>query len=102
SDQADQMNVTVGTLLHVPGWVPMYMNGAPVYYNPIGWHPAQLQSSGTYASSKSQGLTINAALEYKVPVIEGLSFKVQYGRNARTTFGKEYYASYTLNDYKIQ
>ncbi len=102
AEQSDQFNVTVGTLLHVPGWVPMYAGGSPVFYSPINWHPQQLQNSGTYANAKSTGLTINASLEYKVPVIEGLTFKVQYGRNTRSGFGKEYYASYNLNDYKIQ
>lgn len=99
SDQADQMNVTVGTLLRVPGWVPMYLNGQPVYYSPINWHPFELQNSGTYAKSKLQNFAVNASLEYKVPKIEGLSFRVQYGRNQVNTFGKQYYSSYNTYDF---
>lgn len=98
--QADAMSETVGGLMHVPGWVPMYLDGKPVYYANLGWHPYELQNSGSYAKSKSQGLTVNATLEYKVPKIEGLSFRVQYGRNTRNNFGKEYYVSYNLYDFQ--
>lgn len=99
TEQSDQMNATVSSLLLTPRWIPMYINGMPVFSNPPNWHPYELQNSGSYARSKSQGLTLNAAMTYKVPQIEGLSFRVQYGRNTRTNFGKEYYPSYNLYEF---
>ncbi|MDR6337820.1 TonB-linked SusC/RagA family outer membrane protein [Filimonas zeae] len=99
TEQSDQMNATVSSLMYTPRWIPMYIDGRPVFSNPPNWHPFELQNSKSYARSKSQGLTINAALNYKVPQIEGLSFRVQYGRNTRNNFGKEYYPSYDLYEF---
>jgi TonB-linked SusC/RagA family outer membrane protein len=102
SEQTDQMNATVGSLLRMPKWIPMYQNNQPVFSAVPNWHPFELQNSGSYARSKSQGLALNAALTYKIKAIEGLSVRVQYGRNTRDNFGKQYYASYNLYDFVRQ
>ncbi|SHM93458.1 TonB-dependent receptor [Chitinophaga sp. CF418] len=99
TEQADQMNGTVSALLLTPGWVPMYIDGRPVYSSAPGWHPGELVKTGSYSRTRSQGQTINASLDYKLPAIEGLSFRVQYARNSRNTFGKEFYLPYSLYNF---
>ncbi|SEW22218.1 TonB-linked outer membrane protein, SusC/RagA family [Chitinophaga sp. YR573] len=99
TEQSDQMSATVSALLLTPGWVPMYINGRPVYSSVPGWHPQELIKTGSYSKLKSQGQTINASLDYKLPAVKGLTFRVQYGRNARTNFGKEYYLPYSLYNF---
>lgn len=99
TEQSDQLNATVSGLLQVPGWVPEYIDGNPYYYAPLNWNPGALISSGSYAKDKQTAFSLNASLEYKIPVIKGLSFKAQYGRNTYTDFGKQYYVSYNTYDY---
>ncbi|TDX01378.1 SusC/RagA family TonB-linked outer membrane protein [Dinghuibacter silviterrae] len=97
SEQADQMNVTVGTLESVPGWVPEYINGTPVYYQPINWHPAALASSGSYNKDNQDANAVNIGLTYQVPVIKGLTVRALYGRNTFNDFSKQYYVPYVLD-----
>jgi TonB-linked SusC/RagA family outer membrane protein len=99
TEQSDQMSATVSALLLTPGWIPMYIDGRPVFSSVPGWHPAELVKTGSYSRSRSQGQTINASLDYKLPAIEGLSFRVQYARNTRNSFGKEYYLPYSLYNF---
>jgi TonB-linked SusC/RagA family outer membrane protein len=99
TEQSDQMSATVSALLLTPGWVPMYIDGRPVYSSVPGWHPGELVKTGSYSKQKSQGQTINASLDYKLPAVKGLNFRVQYARNARNNFGKEYYLPYSLYNF---
>ena len=94
SEQSDQMNATYGGLLEVPAWVPSYVGGKPVYYSPLGWNPLALVSSGSYSRNSTNSSDINLSLEYKVPSIQGLSFKVQFVNDSYNSFGKEWDASY--------
>ncbi|WP_276484243.1 SusC/RagA family TonB-linked outer membrane protein [Paraflavitalea pollutisoli] len=102
AEQTDQMNATVGSLLRMPQWIPMFIDGRPVFSTVPNWHPFELQNSGSYARTQSQGYSVNAALTYVVPAVKGLSFRVQYGRNTRNNFGKQYYATYNLYDFVRQ
>lgn len=97
--QSETLSETISSLLLMPAWVPMQIDGKPVYTTVPGWHPKELQNSGSYARTKSQGVILNTSLEYKVPKIEGLTVKVQYARSSRNSFGKEYYASYDLYEF---
>jgi TonB-linked SusC/RagA family outer membrane protein len=99
SEQSDQLNATVGGLLSVPGWVPTYYQGNPVYYAPLAWSPDALNNSGSYNNDRTQTLALNASLNYMVPAIKGLVLRAQYGRNTYTDFSKQYYVSYLLDDY---
>lgn len=98
--QSESLSETVSSLMLMPEWVPMYIDGKPVYSSTPGWHPYELQNSGSYARSESEGITLNASLEYKIPAIKGLSVRASYGRNTRSGFGKEYYTSYNLYDFQ--
>lgn len=100
SDQGDQMNATMAALLLLPRWVPMYVDGKPVYTTAPQWHPKELQNTNSYARTNSRGTNITASMNYKVPFIEGLSLRVSYGQNSRTSLGKEYYVSYNLYDFE--
>lgn len=102
AEQTEQLNATVGSLLRMPQWIPMYVNNQPVFSAVPNWHPFELQSSGAYAQNKSQGFSVNAAITYKIPHVEGLSVRVQYGKNNRNNFGKQYYPSYNLYDFVRQ
>lgn len=102
TDQSETLSGTIGALMLTPGWIPMYIDDKAVYNSNINWHPYELQNSGSYAKNESQGATLNAALEYKVPKIEGLSIKMQYALSRRNDFGKEYYASYDTYDFVRQ
>jgi TonB-linked SusC/RagA family outer membrane protein len=99
TEQSDQMSATVSALLLTPGWVPMYIDGRPVYSSVPGWHPEELIKTGSYSKTQSQGQTINASLDYKLPSVKGLNFRVQYARNSRNDFGKEYYLPYSLYNF---
>lgn len=99
TEQSDQMSASVSAMLLTPGWIPMYIDGKPVYSASPGWSPGELVRTGSYAKSRSQGQTVNASLDYKLPAIKGLSFRVQYGRNTRNDFGKEFYVPYSLYNF---
>jgi len=100
SDQNDQMNATIGALMLIPKWVPLYIDGQPVFTTAPGWHPMEVQNTNTYARTNSRGQNITASLNYKIPFVDGLSFRVSYGHNSRNTLGKEYYVSYNLYDFQ--
>lgn len=102
TDQGDQLNGTMSALLITPRWIPMYNEGLPVFSAVPGWHPLELQNSGTYAKSSNTGINLNASLDYRVPVIKGLSFNVNYGLNRRMSNGKEYYVKYPLYNFVKQ
>jgi len=102
TDQSDQMNGTMAALLLIPKWVPMYVAGKPVYTTAPRWHPLELQNTNSYARTNQRGQSLTANLNYKIPFVEGLSFRVSYGLNSRNTLGKEYYVSYNLYDFERQ
>ena len=100
----DNEDLMARALFLTPGWVPLTINGLPNNWaqspNPPGaWNPLGLYNSGGYEKSNSQGLTLNASLEYKVPFLKGLTAKVQYGRSNRTGFSKQYFPSYTVYNF---
>lgn len=101
SDETD--DYTIRALFTTPQWVPLTINGLPNNWsgpNPPGaWNPVALFNSDNYKTSKSQGLSLNATLEYKVPFIKGLAARVQFGKVDRTGTSKEYYPSYLVYNF---
>lgn len=97
--QSETLSETYTALLTMPQWTPLYINGLAVYDSNSKWHPYELQNSGSYAKSKSQGVTLTASVDYKIPQIEGLGVRVNFGRNTRTGSGKEYYAAYSTSEF---
>ncbi|MBS1564587.1 MAG: TonB-dependent receptor, partial [Bacteroidetes bacterium] len=100
-DQADLSDQTMRALFLTPGWVPLQINGLPVYYGNVNpqWNPLALLNSGTYNRTKDQGLTLNASLDYRPRFIPGLTARVQFGKSNRSGTGKEWYVPYNTYDF---
>lgn len=96
-------DITIRSLYLTPKWVPVEFNGVPVPFsgpNPPGnWSLLGVHNSGTYKLNKSQGLTVNASLEWKPKLVKGLTARVQFGKNNRNATGKEYYVPYKVGNY---
>lgn len=96
-------DLTIRSLYLTPKWVPVEFNGVAVPFsgpNPPGnWSLLGVHQSGSYKLNKSQGLTVNASLEWKPRIVKGLTARVQFGKNNRNATGKEYYASYQVGNY---
>ena len=99
TDQADQENGYVGSLITTPSFVPETVGGGPVYYAPTKFNPIPFIQSGSYEKDNSETFTVNVAATYKIPFIKGLSFKGQYGRNSLNDFAKQWFVPYTANNY---
>jgi TonB-dependent starch-binding outer membrane protein SusC len=94
---------TIRSLYLTPKWVPAYINGQATQWsgpNPPGnWSMAGLLNSGNYTRNKSQGLSVNASLEFKPHFIKGLTAKIQFGKLNRNNTDKQYYPSYKVANF---
>jgi TonB-dependent starch-binding outer membrane protein SusC len=95
-------DATIRALYLTPKWVPVEIgdklvgfqgqnNSSPQNQN---WSFLGVHRSGSYRDSKSQGLSVNASLEWKPRFVKGLAARVQYGQNNRNAIAKGYYAPY--------
>ena len=94
TDQTDQENGLISSLLTVPKWVPQSINGLPVYYSPVGFNAQAATNAHTYSKDNNGSFSMVAKLTYQIPVVKGLSVYAQYGRNDFNDYGKAYYPSY--------
>jgi TonB-linked SusC/RagA family outer membrane protein len=96
-------DLTIRSLYLTPKWVPAYINGQATQWsgpNPPGnWSMAGLLNSGNYTRNKSQGLSVNASLEFKPHFIKGLTAKIQFGKLNRNNTDKQYYPSYKVANF---
>jgi TonB-dependent starch-binding outer membrane protein SusC len=97
---AETDDATIRALYLTPKWIPVEVNGLPVGFggnaapnNSTGnpWSMLGVHRSGAYRDAKSQGLSVNASLEWKPKFVKGLSARVQYGNNNRTNNALGYY-----------
>jgi TonB-linked SusC/RagA family outer membrane protein len=76
-------------LLKAPRYVPPYINGRPVKLPGGGglaaYHFFELNRLENYIDIEGQTLTLNAALEYKIPFVKGLMARGSYGRNTSSS-----------------
>jgi TonB-dependent starch-binding outer membrane protein SusC len=104
SASSETDDATIRSLYLTPKWVPVMIgdklvgfqganNSSPQNQN---WSFLGVQNSGSYRDSKSQGLAINASIEWKPKIVKGLTARLQYGKNDRTANAKGYYASYNV------
>jgi TonB-linked SusC/RagA family outer membrane protein len=95
---------TIRPLYLTPKWVPVLIgdklvgfqganNSSPQNQN---WNFLGVHRSGSYRDSRSQGLAVNASLEWKPKFVKGLSARVQFGQNNRNALAKGYFASYQV------
>lgn len=105
---SDNDDLTIRALLLTPKWVPVEIDNMPVGFggnaapnNSTGnpWSLLGVHRSGSYRDNKSQGLSVNASLEWKPLFIKGLTARVQYGNNNRTNSAKGYYPAYTVYNF---
>jgi TonB-linked SusC/RagA family outer membrane protein len=104
SAQTDNDDATIRPLYLTPKWVPVILgdklvgfqganNSSPQNQN---WSFLGVHRSGSYRDSRSQGLAVNASLEWRPKFVNGLAARIQYGRNNRNALAKGYFASYTV------
>jgi len=101
NDETDDLSIRAIYL--TPQWVPMKINGTYVGWNgvnpPGNWNPLALFNSGNYKRGNSQGLNVNASLEYKPTFLKGLTAKVQFGKLNRNATSKEYFPPYLVGNF---
>ncbi|MES2773813.1 MAG: SusC/RagA family TonB-linked outer membrane protein [Bacteroidota bacterium] len=104
SASSETDDATIRALYLTPKWVPVTIdnklvgfqgtnNSSPQNQN---WNMLGVHNSGSYRDARSQGLAINASIDWKPKFIKGLAAKVQYGRNNRNDNTKGYYAAYDV------
>jgi TonB-dependent starch-binding outer membrane protein SusC len=107
SSQNETDDGTIRGLILTPKWVPVTIDGKLTGFQGANnstpqnqnWNLMGVHNSGSYRDSKSQGLAINASIDWKPRFIKGLSAKVQYGRNNRNDNAKGYYSSYNVTNF---
>lgn len=96
-------DLSIRALYLTPKWVPLMIKGVPAAWsgpNPPGnWSWYGLANSGNYTQTKSQGLSVNASLEYKPNFLKGFTARVQYGRLNRNNADKQYYPPYKVANF---
>lgn len=95
----DNMNNLYGGLLRRGIFAP-YIDGKPngTY---LAWHPMEvLNGNSGYNKKRYSNYEINAALQYNVPFIKGLSLKLTYNKYERHTFIKQFNRPYDLYVFK--
>ncbi len=95
----DKLENLYNALLKRPAWVSPYTNGLPTG-NYVDWHPLEILEKKTgYNNKRWNEYSTTVALEYKVPAIPGLKFKVQYNQFNRFTFIKQFSIPYRLYNF---
>ena len=91
---------TYKQLLTAPKWVPPTINDLPVFNNMVTWNPYGLNQSGSYKKSSGNHSTINTALEYRVPFLEGLKLNAQWSYDLSSDKGKRYGQDYYVYNFE--
>lgn len=101
-------DATMRALYLTPKWVPVEIDGRPVSFggnaapnNNVNnrWSLLGIHRSGMYRDAKSQGMAVNASLDWRPAFLKGLSARVQFGNNQRTSESKGYFPIYTAYDF---
>lgn len=98
SDNDNMSNLYNGLLRR--GLFAPYIDGKPngTY---VAWNPMEvINGNSGYNKKRYSNYEINAALEYGVPFIKGLSLKLTYNQYQRHTFIKQFNRPYDLYVYK--
>lgn len=93
-------DLAIRALYLTPKWVPLSIKGQPTAWaTPSNYSWLGLANSGNYTQTKSQGLSVNAALEFKPNFLKGFSARIQYGRLNRNNADKQYYPPYKVANF---
>jgi len=91
-----------------PKWVSTAIRGIPTAYAGStspgasatnNWSMVGSFASGNYLRDISQGLSVNASLEYKPNFLKGLVARLQFGKLNRNNTDKQYYPSYRVANF---
>ncbi|MDF2190438.1 TonB-dependent receptor [Paraflavitalea sp. CAU 1676] len=99
SESADN---DVKTLVGTPMFNPYYVDGLPVLLTSAtnsqveNFHFFEIQRSNNTTVTRTNGLNVQATLNYEVPFIKGLRAGVNYSKNLDNTFGKQFGTRYTV------
>ncbi|MCH7408091.1 TonB-dependent receptor [Belliella sp. DSM 111904] len=99
---AATLNGAFQQLLRTPRWIPPYINGLPVRYGgQVESHPIEIGNVNSIIQNTGSNLIINAALEYRVPVVEGLRLKVAYNQSEMHEYSRQLRKNYRLYDFQM-
>lgn len=107
SASSETDDATIRALYLTPKWVPVTIDGKLTGFQGANnsspqnqnWNMQGVHNSGSYRDGRSQGLAINASIDWKPKFLKGLAAKVQYGRNNRNDNAKGYFASYFVSNF---
>ncbi|MFD2033835.1 TonB-dependent receptor [Belliella marina] len=99
---AATLNGAFQQLQRTPKWIPPYVNGLPVRYGgAIQSHPIEIGNVNSIIENTGSNLIINAALEYRVPIVEGLRLKVAYNQSETHGYNRQLRKNYHLYDFQM-
>jgi TonB-linked SusC/RagA family outer membrane protein len=88
-------------LVSAPQWIPLQIDGMPVYFNRGNVrNPLAITESGYSDSRKSQSYRINASLSYQPKFIPGLTAKFQVSQGGGSYNNSTYIAPYKLYNFE--
>ncbi|MCA5004700.1 TonB-dependent receptor [Sphingobacterium sp. WQ 366] len=88
-------------LVSAPQWIPLQIDGMPVFFNRGNVrNPLAITQSGYSDSRKSQSYRINASLSYQPKFIPGLTAKLQVSQGGGSFNNSTYIAPYKLYNFE--
>lgn len=88
------------SIITVPGWVPISIDGKPVNFGSVT-NPLNLLNSGYYDDRKGFGYRINASLSYQPSFIKGLTAKFQFSQGGNSSKTRLYKAPYDAYNFEM-
>jgi TonB-linked SusC/RagA family outer membrane protein len=99
----DPMDGTFKALLQSPRWLPAYIDGKAVgQFGTVVSHPFEVNNKSSYHRTKGSNTVINAALEYRIPVVKGLSVRAAYSQSEASGYAKQHRVAYNLYNFKME
>jgi TonB-linked SusC/RagA family outer membrane protein len=89
---SDNMEETFRALLQNPKWIPPTINGMVVYQDgQVSNNPYAIWLNNEYKSNESSKQDYIAALNFKVPWVDGLTARAQFSQIRNNSYAKKYY-----------
>ncbi|WP_164675035.1 SusC/RagA family TonB-linked outer membrane protein [Anditalea andensis] len=96
------LNGAFESLIRTPRWIPPYVNGLPVRYGgAIASHPIEINKRDSRIQNTGSNLVLNAALEYRVPIIQGLKLRIAYNQAEGHAYVNQLRKNYDLYDFMM-
>lgn len=108
SSNSETDDQSIRALYLTPKWVPTQINGIPTAYTGStspgasttnNWSMIGTFRSGNYLRDISQGMSVNASLQYQPKWLNGLTAKVQIGKLNRNASAKQYNPKYNVGNF---